>query len=205
MKKKSRISLLMLFTLIASLMLTPLFGAQADEDAQTPPPLEENPFLTMEIQDLYEQPFDTAQLEGLPLMINFWATWCGYCVQEMPDLSALSEEYAGKIQILGVLTDSVMAVSDGKPVLNEEEIEAARAFYEKAKIAYPSLIVNDLMGGIMYQLNIKSLPTTLFIDAEGYLRVEPILGSRDKETWKQIIDEFLTDLEKEAAPEGGDA
>lgn len=176
------------------------------EGPEAQPATAENPFLTMEILDLYEQPFDAASLEGMPLMLNFWASWCGPCVSEMPHLSELSQEYAGKIRILGVLSDSVTEGEDGKPVLNRKEIDGARAFYEKAKIAYPSLIANDLMLGVMYQLQMTGIPTTLFIDQNGYLRVQPIVGSRDKDSWKQLIDRFLEDLEAAPAPpEGGDA
>lgn len=163
-------------------------------EAEVAPP-QENPFLTMQILDMHEQPFDAAQLEGMPLMLNFWASWCGPCVSEMPALSQLSEEYAGRLQILGIMTDSVQIDAQGELVFNQKELDGARAYYQKAGIAYPSLIANELMLGIMHQLQMTRIPTTLFIDQQGYLRVQPISGARDKAAWQRMIDSFLADVE----------
>lgn len=69
-----------------------------------------------------------AQWQGKVLVINFWATWCAPCVDEMPELSALQRELAKDTQIVGIGIDS------------EKNI---RTFNDKLKVAYPLYI-----GGI---------------------------------------------------------
>src|SRR3954471_19761714 len=64
-----------------------------------------------------------SQWKGKPLVVNFWATWCAPCVQEMPELSALQTEVANKnIQILGIGIDSPENIAE---------------FSSKYKISYP--------------------------------------------------------------------
>jgi thiol-disulfide isomerase/thioredoxin len=62
------------------------------------------------LDDLSGKPHALAQWKGKPLLVNFWATWCGPCVQEMPELSALANEDGGKrFNVIGVGIDSPSA------------------------------------------------------------------------------------------------
>lgn len=165
-------------------------------------PAYDNPFLKMEILDMNEQPFDVSQLAGKPLMLNFWASWCTPCVMEMPDLNELSEEYKDKMLIVGVMSSAANFTQDGGIAVDQKELEAARALYESKGITYPSLIPNDLMLAIMYQIPIQSIPTTLFIDENGYL-IHSVIGSRDKASWASLMDQVLAVIEENPAPQPG--
>lgn len=99
-----------------------------------------------------------SQWRGKAVLVNFWAPWCAPCVQEMPELSALQQEYAGKdLQIIGVGIDSPSNIAQ---------------FAAKFKIAYP-LYVAGLDGTeLARQLgnNAGALPYTVLIGADGRIR-----------------------------------
>jgi thiol-disulfide isomerase/thioredoxin len=91
------------------------------------------------------------------LVVNFWATWCAPCVQEMPELSALQQEYRGKhLQILGVGID---------------KLDQINAFGEKYQISYPlfaaGLQGTQLLPGLGDQAG--GLPYTLLLGRDGSL------------------------------------
>ena len=173
--------------------------AEAPAEASEAPAYD-NPFLKMEILDMNEQPFDVSQLAGKPLMLNFWASWCGPCVMEMPDLNELSEEYKDKMLIVGVMSSAANFTQDGGIAVDQKELEGARALYESKGITYPSLIPNDLMLAIMYQIPVESIPTTLFIDENGYL-IHSVIGARDKASWASLMDQVLAVIEENPAPQ----
>ena len=111
--------------------------------------------------DPYELPkfdpasFDTllSELEGTPVLVNVWASWCGPCEQEAPHLAAAHAEYGDRVQFLGV------------DILDERE--SARRFMHDYGWTYPS--VYDLPGAIRDDLGLLGQPVTLFYDASGEL------------------------------------
>ncbi len=153
-----------------------------------------NPFVLMEIKDISGDPFDVSVFSGKPFMLNVWASWCGPCVSEMPDLDALSKEYADRISIIGLMGDAVMPGSDGKLAINQDELDGARALYEKLAISYPSLIPNEFMISLMQQIPVQYFPTTIFFNGEGY-PVTMQVGSMGKEDWVKVIDQVLADIQ----------
>ncbi|MEM7117948.1 MAG: TlpA disulfide reductase family protein [Chloroflexota bacterium] len=97
---------------------------------------------------------------GVPVVLNFWATWCGPCRIEMPHLEAASEKFDGEVAFIGVN--------------QAESLPDIIAFRNEFNLTYPLLpdeerIVNNLYG-------VTSLPTTIFIDASGIVR-EVIIGT----------------------------
>lgn len=109
--------------------------------------------------------------KGNVVLINFWATWCGPCKRELPDLVALRDEYKDKnIKILGISVDR-----DGD-VLN-----LVHTFAVKANLAYPIVIDNgDLeqaFGGI------RGIPTSFFVNRKGEI-VKKMIGLQTKETFQ---------------------
>ena len=85
--------------------------------------------LSQSMKDANGQEQTLAQWKDRPLVVNFWATWCAPCVDEMPELSALQQEVeAQNIQIIGIGIDSASNIAD---------------FAKKYKISYPLYI-----GGI---------------------------------------------------------
>lgn len=105
-------------------------------------------------------PFDFAtyekllgQLEGTPVVVNIWASWCGPCRAEAPHLAAAAQAYEGRVQFLGV------DILDAR--------ESAREFMREFGWTYPSVF--DETGAIRDQLGIIGQPATLFYGADGEL------------------------------------
>jgi thiol-disulfide isomerase/thioredoxin len=99
-----------------------------------------------------------AVYKGHPVVVNFWASWCGPCVREMPALSALHQEYAKKgIQFAGIGVDSAANVN---------------AFLKKVRVSYPVYIAG--FGGTELARSLGDrtggLPFTVIIDARGVVR-----------------------------------
>lgn len=91
-------------------------------------------------------------LVGTPVVLNFWATWCGPCRNEMPALQAASERFGDRVKILGV--DQA------------EDAASVQAYIEELGITFTIPMDTDqqVSSGLY---NVQGLPTTYFIDAEG--------------------------------------
>jgi thiol-disulfide isomerase/thioredoxin len=89
---------------------------------------------------------------GKVVLINFWATWCPPCVEEIPSLGRLQEEFS-KDELV------VLSVDVGEPV------ERVREFLQKVPAAYPVML--DPQGKTVSAWNLRAFPTTFVIDAEG--------------------------------------
>ncbi|MET3875822.1 TlpA disulfide reductase family protein [Chitinophaga sp. OAE865] len=98
---------------------------------------------------------NTSELRGKYILIDFWASWCGPCIDEMPKLKKIDSLYSSKgLQILGISMDT-----DGK---------LWREFIKKNKIAWLNL--SDLQGSnnkAARLLNVESIPSTFLLDPEG--------------------------------------
>ena len=108
----------------------------------------------IELETLDGLTFSLYGLRGTPVVINFWATWCGPCQREMPALQAAAERYAGRVVIAGV--------DQG------ESPEVVARFIQEAGITFPIPMDRDFRVGDRY--NVKGLPTTFFVDKYGYIR-----------------------------------
>ena len=121
-------------------------------------------------------------LRGKPVIINFWATWCGYCVMEMPDLQAAYEEFGDQIHFM------MINVTDGF----QETESVARTFVAGRGFTFPVYYDLDLSAANAY--GVGSMPVTYFIDAEG-MAVAYGRGALDAASLRQGIDMLLGDTE----------
>ncbi|HYA37816.1 MAG TPA: TlpA disulfide reductase family protein [Candidatus Methylomirabilis sp.] len=103
------------------------------------------------------------EYRGQVVMINFWATWCGPCRQEMPALNALYEKYrSAGFMLFGVNVDA--------------ESTSAAQMAGKLKVSYPILFDADKKASALYRVN--TMPMTVLVDRDGMIRyVQP--GYRD--------------------------
>lgn len=98
-----------------------------------------------------------AQWKGKVLIVNFWATWCTPCVQEMPELSALQAELGGKnVQVIGIGIDSSSNIIE---------------FSSMHKITYPLYVAGTSGTELSRQLgnNAGGLPFTILIKPNGQI------------------------------------
>ena len=93
--------------------------------------------------------------DGKPVWINFWATWCGPCRRELPDIERLAAEFED--EGLVVLT-----------VNQEQSASDAEAFWEELGLELPILLDSD--GAVSEQYRLVGLPNNFFIDEDGVLR-----------------------------------
>lgn len=94
---------------------------------------------------------ELADLRGTPVFINFWASWCFFCLTEMPAIQRVSEEYGDTVVMLGV------NISD-----TPEDIAAYAA---NNGIHYP--LPMDTERAVMEAYGVRRMPTSIFIDADG--------------------------------------
>lgn len=111
---------------------------------------------------------------GRPMLVNVWATWCAPCVREVPELVALARDGAGKVDLLGVLTED----TEGNG------LEFARQF----AMRYPSVV--DTEGVVMRAFS-PGPPVTLFLDATGQLRYVQRGEIKDSQTLRALVRDHL--------------
>lgn len=138
---------------------------------------------------------DESLLDGYQvIMLNFWATYCGPCIREMPALGELAGEYADKgVLIVGVPTDLIG--EDGQIVA--AQLSAALEIRETTGADYPHILPCSAMQAILQQ--IYAVPTTVFLDADGCQLGEVCMGAREKEDWVDLLDERLAQVNGDAA------
>lgn len=115
---------------------------------------------------------------GKPIIINFWASWCGPCKMEMPDFNEAYETYKDEIEFL------MVNMTDG----SRETIEVASSFIAESGYTFPVYYDTDYSAAITY--SVSSLPTSYFLNAEGEL-VTYARGAINGATLEKGIDMIL--------------
>lgn len=108
---------------------------------------------------------------GKPMVLNFWAHWCGPCQQEMPEFNEVYEELGGEVTFLMVHVGA--AVDDGKDKVTEG--------------GYTFPVVFDTESTAAYTYGVNAYPTSFFIDAEGDLQAYYV-GMMDRTLLQTGID-----------------
>ena len=117
---------------------------------------------------------DYAADGGMPVVLNFWATWCPPCRVEMPYFENVSALYDGRAAILG---------------LNQAESTAIIGDFARAHgLSYPLLVDEDMTVNHLY--GVLNLPTTIFIDKNGVVR-EVLIGTISQAVLEDRIDALL--------------
>src|SRR5258706_2193935 len=103
------------------------------------------------VRDLDGREISPASLRGKVVIVNFWATWCGPCRAEIPDLVALQEKYKDTLQVIGISED-------------EAGVEVVKRFAAERRVNYPVAMttrdIEKLFPGI------SALPTSFILDRE---------------------------------------
>ena len=152
---------------------------EEEERALTPAPLAD-----LELTDQYGNVHRLDDYKGRVVFLNFWATWCGPCRNEMPDIQKLYEEYAARgdeaeVVILGVA---------GPGIGQEGSAEDIAAFMEENGYTYPVLM--DESSEMFMQYGISAFPTTFMIDKGGNV-YGYVPGQMTEDIMRSIIDQTL--------------
>ena len=138
--------------------------------------------------------FEGQDMEGNPVssdifseskltMVNVWATYCSPCLNEMPALGELAQEYdPGDFQIIGIVSN----VQEGG---DEDKIRLVEVLIGQTSADYPHLLVNQSLYDSLLA-DVTAVPTTFFFDQDGKL-LDSVLGSREKSEWEEMIQGFL--------------
>ncbi|MEO8209928.1 MAG: redoxin family protein [bacterium] len=121
-------------------------------------------------------------LKGNVVLVNLWATWCGPCIKEMPDLSKISEELKDKdFKLLGM------------NVFQQEGSKKVEDFLKTNPVTYTVLDGNQEIVDAFSEAdgaNIEAVPTTFIIDKNGKI-AETIIGGRNKESFLKSINKYM--------------
>jgi peroxiredoxin len=132
------------------------------------------------LHDLSGKSISLKDYAGKPVVVNFWATWCTPCLQEMPWLEELTRENAGSgFTMLGLSVDSELSsAAPGK----------IAATVKRLRVTYPILLSDKSMKKLYGPVDL--LPETFYINRKGMI-VEDIWGHADKESIEKYIHEIV--------------
>ena len=133
--------------------------------ATTEPPAEEKAPVETEAEaqsapdftfyDLEGNAHKLSDFRGKPVILNFWASWCGPCKSEMPDFEKMYQQYGDQIHFL------MVNLTDGQ----QETVESASSFIAGQGYTFPVYYDSAVEGAIAYGVN--AVPVTYFLDKEG--------------------------------------
>jgi thiol-disulfide isomerase/thioredoxin len=174
LQRKSRSKVNSAATLVSAGTSSHISGSSANlpvirfvKNPESAPPLQ--------AQDLLGKPITKENWGGKVVLVNFWATWCPPCREEIPELLELEKEYKGQLQIVGISED------DDPP-------EKVMKFAQKQGMTYPIVMATqemiDAYGGV------PALPTSFLIDTQGRV-VQKHSGLYPIESYRQEIRSLL--------------
>lgn len=121
-----------------------------------------------------QEQVSTDAWRGTPTVVNFWATWCEFCVEELPELQAASEALDGRVRFVGVD--------------RQDPREEALALLERTGVTYAQLASPD--GEWFVRVGGRGMPTTLFVDGDNEVRFRHT-GPLDEATTLALVEEHL--------------
>ena len=123
-------------------------------------------------------------------VVNVWGTFCSPCIYEMPFLGELSREYKeDEVQFLGIVSDAVDYFGEEDP----DAVVLAQDIEKETKADYTHIVPS--LEVIQFLSDVTAVPTTFFLDSEGEVIGEAVVGAREKEAWKEIIDNLLSEAQ----------
>ena len=182
MKKKAVLALLLAMSLIFA--MTGCGGGGGTSESGDQSSQAAGTSISFKTTDLDGNAVDSKELfaQNKITMINIWGTYCGPCVEEMPEIEVISKEYADKgVAVAGLVVD--VTESDDSKLADAHDI------VKDTGVTYLNLKAWDGSGD---QLPAPGTPTTYFVESDGNLVGNPVVGaSVDK--YRQTLDELTAE------------
>ena len=151
---------------------------QQSDQTQIPVATEKIAIPNFELQDWEGNIVEFSEFNGKPVIINFWASWCPYCVEEMPYFETMYKEFGEDIHFL--MIDSV----DG----TKETIQKGKDFLAQYDYTFPVYFDTQFVASQIFGL--QGLPATFLIDSDGFF-VAWINGMTDEATLRKGVEILL--------------
>lgn len=150
---------------------------------EPPPSVSSSSEIGQKVSDFELESFDGQQVKlsqfaGKPILIDFWAAWCPFCINEMPEIEKIHQEFSGKLVILGIHRSET------------EGIEAGAKFAKERGVTYPLLkdsagqVYKTLTGGRNF------MPYALYINKEGKI-VKVKAGPKTTEEMRDAVNQLI--------------
>jgi thiol-disulfide isomerase/thioredoxin len=121
------------------------------------------------------QPVRLAHL-GVPVVINLWASWCGPCRAELPQIQRYADRSAGRVRVVGVITSD--------PIRSRP-----RSLIDDLGLTFP--MVDDEAAGLQHAVGAPALPMTLLVDARGRVAYRHQGRSLDEVALSDLVERYL--------------
>ncbi len=115
-----------------------------------------------------DRTYRLSQWRGTPVVLNFWATWCPPCIEELPMLAEYARRYEGRILFVALNVD-------------ESPVKVQRFVREQGLADSPLLFLRDPTSTVSLTYRVNGFPTTFFIDAQGIIRYIRVGGMYEED------------------------
>lgn len=130
----------------------------------------------LKLTDINQKEHELKPPYDRPIVLNFWASWCGPCKMEAPDLVNLAEKYKGQVKIYAV------------NMTNQDSAEGAYMFAKDYGFSFPVLL--DQTGEASSMYRVAAVPTTFFVDRNGEI-VSVLTGYGGAELLEKRVRELI--------------
>lgn len=117
-----------------------------------------------------------SDFRGRPVIVNAWAAWCPFCVEELPDFAAIQEEFKDKLVVIAVD--------------RAESLETAKQFSDKVGVTGRLVLLLDPEDSFYQSIGGFSMPETIFVDKEGFIKEHRRGPMKPEEMRRRIQDAF---------------
>lgn len=134
------------------------------------------------LQDINGNPVDQTVFAGHALtMVNIWGTFCGPCIQEMPDLGKLARELEANhdATVLGIVVD----------IRDADTLALARQITSESKADFTHLVMGEDLNGYLSQF--EYIPTTVFVNRDGQVVGDPVVGGNGYDEYLAMVKRLL--------------